>query len=56
MPETKNKERLIYNIQEFESVYLPKARKKSEVTAKNRINFFGTDLAKRIMKRIEIKL
>lgn len=56
MPETKNRNRLIYSTKEFERTYLPKRTKSVEIPAANIRGDFGVDLAEKITSRINIKV
>lgn len=55
MAETKSGKRLIYSIEEFRRTYLPKEMGEVEMPAGSNQSDFGVDLAKKIMRRIDIK-
>lgn len=56
MTEIKNKKRLIYTTEEFEKTYLPRAIREIEIPVGNNMNDLGIKLAKKIIRRIDIKV
>jgi len=56
MSKTKNKQRLIHSIQEFENTYLPKKREKRKITTVDGMNLLGDELARKVIRGINIKI
>lgn len=55
MAETKSRKRLIYSIEEFRRIYLPKETGEAEIPVGSNKSEFGVDLAKKIIRKIDIK-
>jgi hypothetical protein len=55
MAETKGRKRLIYSIEEFRRIYLPKESGEERIPVGSNKSEFGVDLTKKIISKIDTR-